>query len=94
MMVGYLNTDDINGLQGRLAGFYLEISLLLLSLSHSKPSLIGYYIIHILIFTQFLNLIIKIFSGLVWAAGNKTRDLVSLLLSRGSGEKYGTTPLI
>ena len=28
MVVGYLNTDDINGLQGRLAVFYLEISLL------------------------------------------------------------------
>ena len=93
MVVGYLNTDDINGLQGRLAVFYLDISPLDTSLPLSFQTVFN-WILHILIFTQFLNLIIKIFSGLVWAAGNKTRDLVSLLLSRGSGEKYGTTPLI
>ena len=39
-----------------------------------------------------INLIIKNILRTGWAAGKNNRDLVSLLLSRDSGDKFGTTP--
>ena len=74
MVVGYLNTDDINGLQGRLAVFYLEISQLDTSLPLSFQTVLN-WILDILIFTRCLS---------ARTARERRTHCVRLLVERGA----------